>query len=268
VSTTLAPDGLHGLGGSAEGAGTIQLTASTPVTLVDVHYLEQRGGGDLEIAVDNKVIEKLSTRGDTKRAAFKKIVVPATRKVELRARGRVRLFGAALEASRGVVVDNLGIVNATSKGIAKYNRADHFKHQLAHRAPDLVIVMYGTNEAEWLIPRSANMVEHEQVFNEMLAAVRAANPDASCLVISPLDQLDWRKDNAPPRASVPAMVDAQHRAASAHGCAFWDVYEWMGGKGASGKWFRLGLLIKDFQHPTMEGNVRIAEALFAGLTAR
>ena len=112
------------------------------------------------------------------------------------------------------------------------------------------------------------MTEHEQLFGELLGSIRSASPKASCLVISPLDQLDWRKDNAPPRASVPAMVDAQRRAAKAHGCAFWDTYEWMGGKGSSGAWFRRGLLIKDFQHPTMEGNVRIAEALFGGLTSR
>jgi hypothetical protein len=49
------------------------------------------------------------------------------------------------------------------------------------------------------------------------------------------------------------------------GCAFWDTFAWMGGKGASAQWFRRGLVIKDFQHPTSEGAARIAEALFAGL---
>jgi len=95
--------------------------------------------------------------------------------------------------------------------------------------------------------------------------VRAAAPDASCLVVSPLDQIDYKDDKQPPRDSIPAMVAAQHRAASAHGCAFWSVYDWMGGKGSSRGWHARGLLASDFQHPTSEGAERIAEALFAGL---
>lgn len=266
VSATVPPDRLLGLGGSAEGSGSIRFTPRVPVASIDVHYLAQPRGGELEVVADRKIIDTFSTNSDTKRPAFRKVALPAaTKKVELRARARVRLFGAALEAASGAVVDNLGIVNATAKGHAKYNAAEHLRAQLAHRAPDLVIVMFGTNEAEWLAPKGQGMVEHEQVMTELLASVRGANPDASCLVVSPLDQLDWRKEGAPPRASIPAMVEAQHRAAKAQGCAFWDTYDWMGGKGSSAQWFRRGLVIKDFQHPTSQGAAWIAEALFAGL---
>jgi hypothetical protein len=125
--------------------------------------------------------------------------------------------------------------------------------------------MLGTNEAEWLSAKGAGMQEHEQIFNELLATIHAANPHGSCLVISPMDQLDWRDEKMPPRTSVPAMVDAQRRAAEAHGCAFWDAYQWMGGKGASLGWYKRGLIVKDFQHPTTEGAELIGTALFAGL---
>ena len=37
------------------------------------------------------------------------------------------------------------------------------------------------------------------------------------------------------------------------------------GKGSSLLWYRRGLVVKDFQHPTSEGAARIAEALYAGL---
>jgi lysophospholipase L1-like esterase len=179
----------------------------------------------------------------------------------------VRLFGATLEAKAGAVVDNLGVVNATAKQMRNNNLEAHWHNQLAHRAPDLVVVMYGTNEAEWIRPRGAAMAEHEKLFGELLATVRAASPNATCLVVSPLDQLEWHEDKMPPRESIPAMVEAQHRAATANGCAFWDTYRWMGGKGASAIWFKRGLMVKDFQHPTSEGADRIADALYRGLTA-
>ena len=266
ISTSLAADHLLGLGGSAEGSGTIRFVPVTPIASVDVHYLEQPNGGSFAIVADGAVVEEVATVGAAKHANFSRVSVPVnTKKIELRARGRVRLFGASLEAAKGVVVDNLGIVNATAKAMSKYNLPDHLRGQLAHRGSDLVIVMLGTNEAEWLAPQGFGIEEHEQVFGELLASVRAANTESSCLVISPLDQIDWRLPNAPPRTSVPAMVAAQHRAATAHGCAFWNIYEWMGGKGSSMTWFKRGLVVKDFQHPTTQGATRIADALYSGL---
>lgn len=268
VSTIAPMDRLLGLGGSSEGSGTVRWLPKVPVTAVDVHYLAQPKGGTFSIVSGGAVLGEVDTTGVKKQAAFRRVTLPAKDKpgmIELRAKGRVRLFGAALEAEKGVVVDNLGIVNSTLKGMATYNMPEHLRGQLAHRASDLVIVMFGTNEAEWLVPKGNGMLEHEKLMGELLASMRAANPNGSCLVVSPLDQLDWRLPNAPPRVSIPAMVDAQHRAATANGCAFWNTYEWMGGKGSSGVWFKRGLLIKDFQHPTVAGAARIADALFDGL---
>jgi lysophospholipase L1-like esterase len=265
ISTVVPPDRLLGLGGDAEcdGGGTIRLAPTGAVSSIDVHYLAQPHGGAFDIVADGKVVTTIATADTDKHGLFAAAPLPdGTRHIELRARGRVRLFGATLEAKSGAVVDNLGVVNATAKQMHNNNLAEHWKNQLAHRAPDLVVIMYGTNEAEWLHPHGAGMAEHEKLFGELLADVRTALPDASCLVVSPLDQLD---ELGVPRDSVPAMVAAQRRAALANGCAFWDTYTWMGGKGASRTWYRRGLVVKDYQHPTTEGAERIADALFAGL---
>lgn len=268
LSTQPATDHLLGLGGTAEtdGGGVIRFVPVSPVSTIDVHYLAQPRGGTLAILADGKQVATIATSGDKKKAEFAATQLPeGTKKIELRTSGRVRLFGASLEAARGAVVDNLGVTSATAKQMSRYNLADHLRNQLAHRAPDLVVVMLGTNEAEWLAPNGSGMAEHEKLFGELLANVRAGAPNSSCLVVSPLEQTDWRAENMPPRASIPAMVDAQRRAAAANGCAFWDVYAWMGGKGASKQWLRRGLLVKDFQHPTTSGAQRIAAALYAGL---
>ena len=270
VSSTPAPDKLLGLGGSAESdSGSIRLVAKTAVTNIDLHYLAQPRGGVLEVIADGKEIGTVQTTAASKQAAFAQLAIPdGAKKLELRARGRVRLFGAALEAAKGVVVDNLGVVNATAKQVATHNMPEHWQKQLAHRDSDLVVIMLGTNEAEWLAPRGAGMAEHEKLFGTLLASVRAANPDGSCLVVSPLDQLAYNVEGMPPRESIAMMVEAQHRAAAANGCAFWNTYEWMGGKGASRSWYKRGLVVKDFQHPTTNGAHMIAAALFAGLVGR
>ncbi|MBV8756498.1 MAG: hypothetical protein JO257_04455 [Deltaproteobacteria bacterium] len=267
ISTVVPPDRLLGLGGSAEcdAGGTIELVPTGAVSTLELHYLAQPHGGTLAIAVDNKVVQTIATAAAAKKGSFATVTLPPGKRIALRARGRVRLFGASLEAAKGGVVDNLGVVNATAKSMRNNNLDAHWRNQLAHRASDLVVIMYGTNEAEWLRPSGAGMAEHEKLFGELLATVRTALPDASCLVVSPLDQLDYGDDKLPPRDSIPAMVAAQRRAALAHGCAFWDTYTWMGGKGASRSWFARGLMMKDFQHPTSEGSEQIADALYAGL---
>jgi lysophospholipase L1-like esterase len=267
ISTVVPPDHLLGLGGSAEGDGVIRFVpAAKVVHSIDVHYLTQPRGGAFEIVADGKVLTRIATAGDHKQGGFATAELPeGTKRIELRARGRVRLFGASLEAAKGAVVDNLGVINATAKAMRVNNLGDHWQNQLAHRGPDLVVVMFGTNEAEWLHARTAGMSEHEKLFGELLGTIRRASPHGSCLVVSPLDQIDWRDEHMPPRASIPAMVEIQRRAAQAHGCAFWDVYTWMGGKGSSAAWLKRGLMWKDFQHPTSEGAELIADALYASL---
>jgi lysophospholipase L1-like esterase len=267
----VAPDHLLGLGGDAESAdgGTIKLVPTGPVATIDVHYLAQPHGGKLDLVADGKVVTTIATSAAAKASAFTTQSLPdGTKRIELRAHGRVRLFGASLEAKAGAVVDNLGVVNATAKSMQTHDLDDHLRNQLAHRGADLVVVMYGTNEAEWIPAKGQAMAEHEKLLGALLATIRAASPNASCLVISPLDQLDYNDEHMVPRESIPAMVEAQRRAAVANGCAFWDVYTWMGGKGSSRSWYKRGLVVKDFQHPTSEGADRLADALFRGLVGQ
>src|SRR5262249_23278137 len=154
---------LLGLGGSADTdhGGTIRLTPSGAASSIDVHYLAQPHGGTFDVLADGKSIAHVATAADHKQAAFEGAELPARhRRIEVRARGKVRLYGATLEANTGAVVDNLGVVNATAKAMRTNDLDDHLRDQLAHRAPDLVVVMYGANEAEWLRPNSPGMAEH------------------------------------------------------------------------------------------------------------
>ena len=268
ISALVPPDHLLGLGGSAESEGraTIKLSPTGPIRTVDVHYLAQPRGGRLDIIANGKKLASITTAAKTNHSAFETAIIPdGATELELRAHGRVRLFGVSLEAASGAVVDNLGIVSATVKQMHNNNLDEHMRKQLAHRASDLVVVMYGANEAEWLRAGTLGVAEHEKLLGGLLARIRTANPNASCLVVSPLDQLDAHDARRRPRDSVPAIVAAQRRAAKANGCAFWNAYAWMGGKGSSAKWQNRGYLERDFQHPTIEGAERIADALYGGL---
>ena len=270
ISTTQIPDGLYGVGGStvetSDGRATIKLNAGT-VSHVELYYLAQPRGGSVAIKADGSPLADVATQGDVKQAAYAVAsVASGASKFELAASGRVRLFGIDLENASGAVVDNLGVVSANVKSFAA-NNAEHFQAELAHRSADLVMVMIGANEAEWLGPSDRDTKEYASHYEKFLAEVRRARPDAACLVVSPTDQADTSDPSFPSRPVMPALIQAQRAAASNQGCAFYSTYDWMGGKGSAARWFRKGMVGTDFQHLSRKGANQLAEGLFTALMA-
>jgi lysophospholipase L1-like esterase len=164
------------------------------------------------------------------------------------------------------VVDNLALVSASAKTMLK-NQTEHWQRQLAHRGPDLTVVMLGSNESIWLSAGKRAMADYQAQYETMLAPIRAARPVASCLVIAPLDQVEEREGKLVGRAVIPMMVDAQRKAAHAQGCAFWNAFAWMGGRGSALRWNRRGLMNSDFHHLSQRGSAMLADGLVAALVA-
>lgn len=265
VSLVTVSDDLYGVGdATAEGAGKIKLTPKSPsgkIAKVELYYLAQPKGGTADLKIDGKVEASLDTKADKKEARFEALAVDdAAHTVELDTTGgRVRLFGFTLERTTGVVVDNMALVSCTANAMLN-NLAAHWQAQLAHRAPDLVVIMLGSNEAQWLAGTKA-MSEYEKQWEKVLAPVRAARPGGACLVMAPLDQMGEDDEGNRVERQVGRMVDAQRRAAQSAGCAYWDTYTWQGGKGSAAKWNRKGWLGSDFIHMSKKGSAMVADGL-------
>jgi lysophospholipase L1-like esterase len=271
ISTTQIADGLYGVGGSTaetdDGRATIKLMAGT-ASQVELYYLAQPRGGAATITADGKPLAMVETGSASKQAGYATASVEGggAKKFEITAAGKVRLFGIDLENGSGAVVDNLGVVSVNVKSFDA-NNAEHFQAELAHRGADLVMIMIGANEAEWLGPTDKDTRDYAAHYAKLLAKVRSARPDAACLVISPTDQAEAKDGEYPSRPVMPVLVTAQRNAARAQGCAFYSTYDWMGGKGSAAKWFRKGLVGSDFQHLSRKGANRFSEAVYGVLMA-
>lgn len=270
ISTQQIADGLYGPGGSTaladDGRATIKLVRGK-VTSVELYYLAQPNGGTVALTADGSELASVDTRADAKRAAWTSAVAKdGLARLELQTRGRARLFGVDLENARGAVVDNLGIVSVNVKSFTNNDR-DHWASELAHRGADLVMIMIGANEAEWLAPGDRDTRAYQQHYEAVLAPIRKGVPGASCLVVSPTDQAEAKDGGYPSRPVMPVLIDAQRKAARAQGCAFYSTYDWMGGKGSAAKWFRKGLVGSDFQHLSKRGADRLADAVYEALVA-
>ncbi len=159
-----------------------------------------------------------------------------------------------------MVYDSLGLNGASVTVLSRMFNQQHWTAELQHRNPDLVIVNYGTNEADF-----AEFVEkgYEKELREAIRRLRAALPEASILVMSPMDR--GRRNGSgeiETMATIPEIVAIQRRVAHETGCAFFDTFRAMGGAGTMARWYaaRPRLVSADFIHPYPAGGKQIAVA--------
>lgn len=227
-----------------------------------VAYLAQPRGGELEIRVDGKLVETVSTQADELRSEVHVVEVEdGEHRFELRVkRAPVRAFGVWLEREGpGVVYDAIGVLGARMRTLDEQDDA-HFADQLRLRDPHLVVFQFGINESE-----DGPSPRLEPAMRSVLDQTRAALPEASCLVVGALDRADRRGGRYVSRAFIPKLVEAQRRAAFDAGCAFFDTYAAMGGEGSMGDWARKGLAGGDLAHPSSSGAEVLGTWLYRAL---
>ena len=267
----LAPDGWHGLGGVSFQAEKHALarfgTAKTGdfgrhVSRFVVSYVEAPGGGSFQVRLDGKDHALVSTHGPEKRARYYEVVVPdGPHELELQTTaGESRLFGVILERSGpGVVLDALGVQGARIRFLDKQDDA-HWAEQLRSRDPDLVVYEFGANESGdgFLYP----MPEYYRTMKDVIAQAQRALPGKSCLIVGAMDRAVKQGDEIVSVRVIPSLVEEQRKVAAELGCAFFNTYEAMGGRGSMPVWVRRELGQADLTHPTGAGAERIGRWLF------
>ena len=267
VSRVVGPfarDGLYGLGGvsfRSEGPGVFSRFATAPsgafgrnVSKFVLDYLEQPGGGSIEIKIDGEARETIDTRCDgAPRSAIKSYAVPdGPHQLDVRALGaNVRTFGVWMERDEpGVVLDAIGIQGCRIRFLDQSDDA-HFAEQLRLRSPQLTVFEYGMNESEdgELYP----LDQYEQTMKAVLQQVTAALPKSSCLLVGPLDRAEKKGDGFRSRPVIPKLAALQRKVAGEVGCAYWDTLGAMGGFGSMAIWYQRGLGGADLAHPSSAG---------------
>lgn len=258
-----AKDGLYGLGGvsfRSEGPGVFSRFGTAKegnyglkVSRFVFDYLKQPDGGTFEIKLDGAVKETIDTKADKAHAAYATYEVPdGAHEMEVRAlSGNARAFGVWMERDEpGVVLDAIGIQGCRIRFLDQSDDA-HFAEQLKARDPSLTVFQYGMNESEdgELYP----LDQYEATMKAVLEQVKRALPNASCLLVGPMDRSDKRGDSFRSRPVVPKLATIQRKVAAEVGCGFFDTLGAMGGFGAMEIWYKRGLGGADLAHPSSAG---------------
>ncbi|MBN2530067.1 MAG: hypothetical protein JXR76_26995 [Deltaproteobacteria bacterium] len=276
---TSAPvkDGIYGLGGVAflaqrgKNARAWVQTATEGdqgrvVSWFDVSYLEQPGGGSFDIFTDAATQLTIQTDGPDKKIKHHRVQVhlgQSRLRVVSNNDGKLRLFGIIMETGEpGVVYDSLAINGARATALARFDEK-HWIEEIRYRDPSLIILMMGANEGA---NRYLNLEQYRADFRNILTTITSARPNASCLVVGPLDQAMKKPTGGLGSKKMPAKLSrVQKEAAFETGCAFFDTYNAMGGEGSMARWATSGLGGGDFIHPTKSGAQTIGNWLAEAL---
>jgi lysophospholipase L1-like esterase len=258
-------DGLAGISLSAHSAGET-VTLAVECEQLELHYLRQPGGGQVELSVDGAPIATVDTDGDNGAGTYQYAATPGVHLYTARTLGAapVRLFGWVAQNQAGVTYETFGI-NGAQAGLMLEWDSSILASELTTRNPALVVLAYGTNEA---LSRTWTAEEYRAALTEIIHRLRAAAPVASILLIGPPDCEHRLRGRLLPFPHLDEVIDIQRKVARENGCAFWNWRTAMGGPGSVRQWVQAGLGQGDYTHLTGAGYRMTGSTLFEELMAQ
>ncbi|NOY26150.1 MAG: hypothetical protein GXP62_09790, partial [Oligoflexia bacterium] len=239
-------DGLYGFGPSVSSGdpadfGWLQTTVDNEqgraVSQYQVFTLGEPAAGTLLAQVDGAPVEELVNGSSEVKILRHRIeVADGPHRLVLRPKGdgEVRIFGVSAEREGpGVLVDAIGIRGRTARTWLQWDE-DLSTRAIASLAPDMIVLAYGTNEANDLA-LSPDLYRDE--LRAVLGIVRHASPDAACVLVGPSDRgKKVSRDTYVVWDRTQPIAQVQRQVAPEFGCVFWDWQQATGGPGSQIAW--------------------------------
>lgn len=170
--------------------------------------------------------------------------------------GMPEVFGLFVERLQpGLVLDTVGIDGARAATPLAWE-SEQYVAAVAERAPDLLILAYGTNE---VFDKGA-VDQYTQHLVALIRRVRQGAGPIPCWIIGPMDA---PSPGGGSRPRVAEVNQAEQMAARQEGCAFTSAQALMGGEGSFSRWTsaRPQLARTDGIHLTIAGYRALGDLL-------
>jgi lysophospholipase L1-like esterase len=128
----------------------------------------------------------------------------------------------------------------------------------------LIIMQFGVN----LVPYAVDDYSYyEKQFYKQLKTLKGLRPDICIIVIGVSDMSQNKNGRLESFSNIVKIREAQKNAAFKADCAFWDMYEAMGGKNSMPAWVNNNppLARTDYTHFTWKGSVVISKMFYEAL---
>ncbi len=231
--------------------------AGTAVGQFEILYYAAPDHGLLRYRIDDGAWQQVSTKTQPiepphpARQVVPVVDGPHKLTLENGGGGPLDLFGVALERMRpGAIVDSLGVVGRRLGSLRSWDWSV-IGEQLATRDPRLVILQYGTNEAD---DPDLDLDAFAHYYDETILRIRAAAPTASILIRHPdmgvreggkacdrltkggsptsiIPECEWRTPNV-----LGEIIAVEHAAAIRNHVALFDTFAARGGADRMQPW--------------------------------
>lgn len=170
------------------------------------------------------------------------------------------IYGVALDCQAGVAVDNIGLRGSAIANFSSMS-TQNLARQLRMLQTRLIILQFGVNVVPHVID---NYNYYERMYYRNLMALKKAAPDVPILVVGVSDMSRKEGLQFESYPNIELIRTAQRNAAFKAGCAFWDLYEAMGGHNAMVSWVNNDppLAADDYTHFTARGARIVGKMLF------
>lgn len=227
---------------------------------VRVHGLTAPGGGSLGIFVDGIPTASLDLNGRLDGPAVVSVDLGGakkrqTRRLEIRVlrEGRSRISAVSVDDASGAVYSATAFNGAKAYWLRDVPEAV-FRAQLEAEAPGLVVLAFGTNEAN---DADFNPEAYTRFLDGLVARFQSAAPAATILLAGPPDARLPHDDGR----KLSGVVAVQREIAARRGLLFLDQRQSMGGPDSILTWFERRLAARDLIHLTTSGYQILSEAM-------
>ncbi len=170
------------------------------------------------------------------------------------------IYGVAFDCNQGIAFDNIPLRGSSGTEFSRINQIN-LENQIKKMNVKLIILQFGVNIVPYI---QEDYDFYEEQFYQELMYLKNMDTDLSILVVGVSDVSQKVKGTYISYPNIEKIRNAQKNAAFRAECAFWDLYESMGGNNSMPSWVfaNPALANKDFIHFTAQGADIIAEMLY------
>ncbi len=185
-------------------------------------------------------------------------IIPNSLSHELKFKGNDSpdFYGVSLEGSKGVMVDNMGLRGSSGTFFNQTNYSQ-LKQFYDHLNVRLIILQFGGNTLPYLKDKE-QAIRYAGYLKAQIYTIKKLAPQASILVIGPADMSVKQGTEYVTHPVLEDLRDAIRQAAFDTDCAFFDMYDCMGGRNSMVAWVDKGVAAKDYIHFSAGGARKIA----------
>ena len=172
-------------------------------------------------------------------------------------------YGVSLEGGKGVMVDNFGLRGSSGTFFIQINNSQ-LKQFYDYLNVKLIILQFGGNMLPNLKDKEM-AIQFSSYIQSQIYRIKKMAPQASILVIGPADMSVKEGTEYVTHPLLEDLRNALKQAAFDTDCAFFDMYDCMGGKNSMVTWVDAGIAAKDYIHFSPAGARKIAALLYSSL---